>query len=186
MFHEGDPGNTLHLVDKGYFAVRVTTPLGDVAFLRVHGPGSMFGELAVLSPAPRVATVVALAKAETLSLSESAIADLRAQNVEVDRVLMEAMIAEVRRLSAALVEALYVPAPKRVLRHLVELAEVFSTGNNDGLSIPVTQEELGQLVGTTRPTANRILRSLEDDGIVTIARGHIQINDHDGLASRSR
>lgn len=186
VFHEGDPGNTLHLVEKGHFAVRITTPLGDVATLRVHGPGGFFGELAVLSPAPRVATVVAIGKAETLSLSDSAIADLRAQSAAVDRVLMEVMIAEVRRLSAALVEALYVPVQKRVLRRLVDLAEMFDAGSGHGVSIPITQEELAQMVGTTRPTANRILRSLEEAGVVAVARGRIEINDLDALAHRSR
>lgn len=186
VFHEGDPGNTLHLVEKGHFAVRITTPLGDVATLRVHGPGGFFGELAVLSPAPRVATVVAIGKAETLSLSDSAIADLRAQSAAVDRVLMEVMIAEVRRLSAALVEALYVPVQKRVLRRLVDLAEMFDAGSGHGVSIPITQEELAQMVGTTRPTANRILRSLEEAGVVAVARGRIEISDLDALARRCR
>ena len=53
VFHEGDPGDTLRLVDRGHLAVRVTTPLGDTATLRVLGPGDYFGELAVVSPAPR-------------------------------------------------------------------------------------------------------------------------------------
>ncbi|MFV0308828.1 MAG: cyclic nucleotide-binding domain-containing protein [Desertimonas sp.] len=39
VFHEGDPGDTVHLVDKGHVAVRVTTPVGDVATVRVVGPG---------------------------------------------------------------------------------------------------------------------------------------------------
>ena len=181
VFHESDPGNSMHLVDKGHFAVRITTPLGDVATLRIHGPGSYFGEMAVLSPAPRSASVVALGKAETLSLSESVVTDLRSQSAAVDRLLMEAMITEVRRLSGALVEALYLPAQKRVLRRLADLAETFGA-DAPGVSIPVTQEELAQLAGTTRPTANRILRSLEDDGILTIERGRIEITNLDALA----
>src|SRR5438876_1124819 len=49
-------------------AIRITTPLGDVATLRVLGPGEHFGELAVLAPGPRRGSVVALEAAETLSL----------------------------------------------------------------------------------------------------------------------
>ena len=33
IFHDGDPGDTLHLIDRGDVAVRVTTPFGDVATL---------------------------------------------------------------------------------------------------------------------------------------------------------
>ncbi|MFP5488114.1 MAG: cyclic nucleotide-binding domain-containing protein, partial [Acidimicrobiia bacterium] len=31
IFHEGDPAESLHLVDVGHVAVRMTTPSGDVA-----------------------------------------------------------------------------------------------------------------------------------------------------------
>lgn len=185
VFHEGDPGDVLHLVEKGHVALRATTPLGDVAMLRVLGPGAYFGEFAVLSPGPRSATAVALDAVETRCLSDGALADLRAHDAAVDRVLMEALIVEVRRLSAALVEALYVPVNKRLLRRLVELGELFDRGSAP-VSIPLTQEELAQLAGTTRPTANRVLRSLEEEGIVLIERGRIAIVDPSGLARRAR
>ena len=53
VFHDGDPGDTLHLIVDGHFAIRITTPLGDQAMIRVFGPADYFGELAMLSPAPR-------------------------------------------------------------------------------------------------------------------------------------
>ncbi len=69
IFHEGDPGDTLHLIDRGHVAMRVTTPRGDVATLLVEGPGSHFGELALVSESgTRNSTVVALGATETLSL----------------------------------------------------------------------------------------------------------------------
>src|SRR5256885_8893412 len=48
LFHEGDPGDTLHLIDKGRVAIRITTPLGDTATVGVLGPGDVVGEMAVL------------------------------------------------------------------------------------------------------------------------------------------
>jgi CRP/FNR family cyclic AMP-dependent transcriptional regulator len=43
VFHEGDLGDTLHLLAVGHVAVCVTTPLGDVATLTVLGPDDAFG-----------------------------------------------------------------------------------------------------------------------------------------------
>ena len=60
VFHEGDPADTLHLLDRGHVGVRTTTPLGDVALLSVLGPGEAFGEMALIDQSPRNATVVAL------------------------------------------------------------------------------------------------------------------------------
>ena len=61
VFHRDDPGDSLHLISKGRFSVRVMTPLGDVATVAVRGPGESFGEMVLLSEdARRSATVTAL------------------------------------------------------------------------------------------------------------------------------
>jgi CRP-like cAMP-binding protein len=39
VFYEGDPGDTLHLLVKGFLAVRVATLLGDTATLIVPRAG---------------------------------------------------------------------------------------------------------------------------------------------------
>ena len=135
IFREGDPGDSVHLIDKGHVAVRLTTPAGEVATLRILGPGDLFGELAVLDPGPRMATTVALDAVETLSLHRTVVDQLRADHTSVDRVLLTASQREVRRLSAALSEVLYTSVPTRLARHLVRLAEVFA-----GDVLPLTQD----------------------------------------------
>jgi CRP-like cAMP-binding protein len=185
IFHEGDPGETLHLVSKGHVAVRVTTPLGDVATVRVLRPGDFFGELAVVSPAPRNATVVALDVAETLVIHRDQFRDLLDRQPSVQALLVEALVTEVRRLAVQLLDALYVPVERRVWRRLLELESVFGDGTGTAV-ITLTQEDLAQVVGTTRPTMNRFLREGEAAGILCVARGRVEITDHDQLARRAR
>jgi CRP-like cAMP-binding protein len=184
VFHDGDPGDTLHLIAKGHFAVRMTTPLGDVALVRVLGPGDHFGELAVLAPAARTGTVVALDDAETLCIHREQL-DALSDAAEVHRVLTEALILEVRRLAAALVDALYVPVDRRVWRRLRELADVYGT-NGVPVSVPLTQDHLAQIVGTTRSTVNRVLRAGVEKGTVGLTRGSITIVDLDALHRLAR
>ena len=123
VFHEHDPADTLHLVDKGRFAVRVATPLGDTAILSILGPGDMFGELSLLGDADarRSATVAALEAGETRSVHRLDFERLRSTHPETAAVLISILSGQVRRLSRHLLEALYVPADKRVLRRLLEL-----------------------------------------------------------------
>ncbi len=185
MFHDGDPGDTLHLIVKGHFAVRMTTPLGDVATLRVCGPGEHFGELAVLAPGPRIGGVVALDGGETMALHRDTLAELRSRIAAVDAVLTSALIAEVRRLAVALVDALYVPAEQRVWRRLRELVDLYRSGD-DPVAIAVTQDDFAQLVGTTRSTANRVLRAGEQRGVVALARGRIEVRDLEALDRLAR
>jgi CRP/FNR family transcriptional regulator, cyclic AMP receptor protein len=184
LFHEGDPGDSLHLVAKGHLAARTTTPLGDIATLRIFKPGDHFGELAVLSPGPRNATVVALEAAETLALHATHFDRLREEQAPVEALLVDALVAEVRRLAGALLEALYLPADKRLWRRLVDLAEMY--GDSPPITIPLTQEHLAQLAGTTRPTANRLLREAEREGIVAITRGRIEVRDVGAVRHKAR
>src|SRR5688500_9234754 len=126
LFHEGDPGDTVHLIDRGRVAVRVTTPLGDVAMLNVRGAGDVVGELALLDPASRrMATVIALEQTETLAVHRDEFSELRRRHPSVDRFLVAILACEVQRLSALLAEALYVPVDTRVIRRLLALAEVY-------------------------------------------------------------
>ncbi len=184
LFHEGDPADSLHLVAKGHVAVRAATPLGDVAMLRVLRPGEFFGELALLAPGPRSATIIALEPVETLALHVSHFEMLRAQHAHIDGLLIEALVAELRRVSAALVEALYLPVEKRLWRRLRELTDMY--GSVAPVEIPLTQEDLAQLAGTTRQTANRILREAEEHGVLSIARGRIAVHDLPALHHLAR
>ena len=69
VFHQDDPGDSLHLIVKGRFSVRVTTPLGDAAMIAVRGPGESFGEMALVAEEPRrTATLTALEDAETFAV----------------------------------------------------------------------------------------------------------------------
>lgn len=186
IFHEGDPGDTLHLVAKGRIGLRVTTPLGDSAMLLVLGPGDYFGEMALISPAPRNSTAVALEQAETLSIHRDELNELRAREPGLDKFLLDAAVAEVRRLSHQLLEALYVSVDKRVLRRLLDLVEVYHAEGETTTTIPLTQEDLAQLAGTTRPTTNRVLRAAEATGTLRIGRGRIEVLDRPDLVRRAR
>lgn len=192
LFHEGDPGDTVHLLDRGRVAVRITTPLGDVATLRVRGPGAVIGELALLGGAQaamprRTATVVALEKAETLTLHRDQFMSLRAAHPSVDAFLVNVLAEEVSRLSGLLVEALHVPVDTRVLRRLVALAADYAEGGSAvGAEVPLTQEDLASLAGTSRATVNRVVGEAEKAGLVSVRRGRVIVLDPDGLADRAR
>ena len=48
VFHRDDPGDSLHLISKGRFAIQVMTPLGETATIAIRGPGESFGEMALV------------------------------------------------------------------------------------------------------------------------------------------
>src|SRR5204863_296848 len=69
VFHHDDLGDSLHLIVKGRFAIRIVAPFGESAMIRVRGPGEHFGEMALISEGPRrAATVFALEAGETFAV----------------------------------------------------------------------------------------------------------------------
>ncbi len=185
VFHRGDPADSLNLIRKGRFSVRIVTPLGDTAMLSVRGPGDAFGELALLGREPvRSATVSALEPAETYSVQRGDFERLRHEHPTVNDVLVGILTDRLRRLSDQLVEAYYVPADRRVLRRVCELAELY--GADDGETVvPLTQEEIAELAGTSRATVNRVLREAEQRGSVELRRGRTAVLDLDQLLRRA-
>jgi len=180
LFHQGDPGDSVHLLDRGHVAVQVVDRRGTTLTLDVLGPGTAFGEQALLDPgARRTAGAVAIGPVETLVLGSSDFADLQRRHPSVTTMLVELLAAQVRRLSDRLLDAHTLPADDRVRKQLGRLADTFAQG--DGAVVPITQQDLAALAGTTRPTANRALQPLLDAGVVELGRGRIVVTDRAAL-----
>src|SRR6476469_1050494 len=82
VFHEGEPGETLHIVRSGRLAVRVTSTGGDV------------GQLALLQEHhTRTATVVALEPTETVTLSRAVFEEARRSHPELVNVVNRLLAA---------------------------------------------------------------------------------------------
>jgi CRP/FNR family transcriptional regulator, cyclic AMP receptor protein len=186
VFHREDPADSLHLIVRGRFGARVVTPLGDTVLLDVLGPGQSFGELALLLPdSRRSATVSALEDGETRSVFRDDFARLQRTHPGVKDVLLRLLGEQLRRASDRLVEAHYVDADTRVRRRLLELAETYSASTGEAV-VPLTQEELSAMAGTSRATVNRVLRDEQRGGALSLSRGRIGILDPDSLRSRCR
>jgi CRP/FNR family transcriptional regulator, cyclic AMP receptor protein len=182
VFHRDDPADSLHLIARGRFAVRVTTQHGDNVLLDVLAPGQVFGELALLLPeARRTATVAALEDGETRSVFRDDFALLQRSHPGVKDVLLRLLAEQLRRASDRIVEAHYVDADTRVRRRLCSLAETYSDG-----VVPLTQEDLANMAGTSRATVNRVLREEARSGTVELQRGRVRVLEAAELERRCR
>ena len=181
VFHRGDHADSLHLIQLGHFAARVVTPVGDRVTLNVRSPGESFGELALLGEGVvRTATVAALDGGETFSVTRDDFRRLAARNPAVNVVLVHLLGEQVRELTERLVEAHTVPAERRVVRRIVELARVYGNGAGP-VVIPLTQEDLAGLAGTSRATVNQVLKAEQRRGTLELGRGRTTVLDRQAL-----
>lgn len=88
---EGEDGDELYIVRSGEVAIQHAD--GEEARM---GPGSVFGESAVLDPAPRLADVVATVDAELLVLDRAALLDLMGRRPEVAADIITMLVRRLR------------------------------------------------------------------------------------------
>jgi CRP-like cAMP-binding protein len=187
VFHRGDPADSVHLVVNGRFAIRVATARGERTMIAVRGAGDNFGEMALIEPGTeRAATVIALEAAETFSIYETEFERLRIEQPSVNAAVSAFLAGEVRMLNQRLLDALFLPADQRVFRRLRELVELYREGDNGRVAVPLTQEELAELAGTSRTTVNRALRREEERGTLELRRGSLVVLDPAAIAHRGR
>jgi CRP-like cAMP-binding protein len=181
VFREGDPGDSLHLVRRGMFAIRASTPSGPALIVDILVPGDVFGEFAVFSNQRRRTTAVtALSPGATLAVQREQLRTAIGFQPELAEELIATIIEKAESTTQRLVEMLHVPAELRVLRALLSM----STKEEVSSPVRLTQEELASFAATTRPTANRVLREEEERGTVELSRGQVTVLDRRGLAGR--
>ncbi len=182
--HEGDPADSLHLVEAGHLAVRGVLASGHTATFRILSAGDYFGELALLrEDRRRTATVVALEPSRTLAIPSSAFHRLMDADPGFGLALSALLADRIDQLSGRLLETMYVGLDRRVYRRLVELGRSYGVTDNRA-SIPLSQASLADLVGATRPTVNQVLQRLAKQQLVEVQRGRIDLVDVAELTRR--
>lgn len=172
VFREGDPPDGMYLLEAGRMLIESTTVEGAPVGLSVISPGEIYGAQSLLRPgSARNATVFALRESHVLLIRPREFETLRNEFPVIDRFFMLVLDDRLRLMSERLAEAVHATAEERVHRRLVELGDAFEG------RIQMSQERLASLAGTTRPTVNRVLRGLEDRGILTLGRATITVHE---------
>jgi CRP/FNR family cyclic AMP-dependent transcriptional regulator len=184
LCHEGDPADSLHLVEQGHLAVHSSLASGASATLSILSSGDYFGELAFLrADHRRTATVTALEASRTLTVAAPAFERLCRHNASIERVVATLLADRIDILSRRLLETMYESLDRRVYRRLIELARSYG-GSTGPVTIPLSQTQLADLVGATRPSVNQVLRRLAQVRVVRLSRSRIEVVDLAALERR--
>jgi CRP-like cAMP-binding protein len=182
--HEGDPADSLHLVEHGHLAVRGGLASGATATFTILSPGDYFGEVALLrADRRRTATVIALEPSRTLAVAATAFEALCRSTPGIERVVAALLAERVDSLSRRLLETMYESVDRRVYRRLLELARSYGGANGTAV-VPLSQTQLAALVGAARPSVNQVLQRLVELEVVRLGRSRIEVLDLAALERR--
>ena len=185
IFHQGELGDTVHLIDKGCVLVEVHQTRGYMAAVSLRWPGEIVGELAVVGNGRRSARVTALEPTETLVLTRQKLTELRSAEPAVDRYLLNVVADKLSQSTDQLVDILFTPVKTRVMRVLLRLGVAFDRGVHP-VVVKVRQSEIAAMAGSSRQSANHALKLAESDGVIQTGRGTIEILDLAGLEALAR
>jgi CRP/FNR family cyclic AMP-dependent transcriptional regulator len=186
IFHQGDLGDTLHVIERGAVKITLRSIGGDEAIVATLGPGDFFGELALLDEAPRSATAEAMVATETLAVPRSSFQQLLDDPSLRDQILTR-VAAEVRRADRQLEGLRFQDLAGRLAALIGDLARQSGRSGADGvveLTLPYRQADLAAIVGGSRQGLSRVLHQLADEGLFEIDQGRLRIPDLDRLVRR--
>lgn len=175
VFHEGDQGTSLFVVERGEVKIVLRSAEGKEAILGFRAAGDFFGEMALLDGEPRSANVIATEPCEVLILRRDDFLRFIAEHPNVAVGLLAILSQRLRSTTRLVHDASFLNIRARVVRAILDLASLRGILGVDGeISIPrLTQEDLAQMVGATRESVNKWLKYYERLSVLTLTRGRV-------------
>ena len=170
---EGDHPQSLYLLVEGWALSSATLPDGGRQILKVHLPGDILGSPSIaLEAAAETLTAITPVKLRTISLAafgslftqSPRLAALMFLSAQQERLILMDRLCSVGRTSAECRLAAF-------LVHLHDRLKVLQPDLGSRFEHPLTQEQIGDVLGLTSVHVNRVFRTLEDKKLI-VRDGH--------------
>jgi len=181
IFSKGDPGNSLIAVISGTVKISISSADGRSAILNLIGPGEIVGEVAVLDGQARTADAIANTNCEIFVIDRREFLPFVRSQPELAMKFIELLCARLRWTSDQVEEVILQDLPGRLASALIRLTERHKTRGER--TIAITQQEISEMVGMTRESINKQLRSWAARNWVRLEHGAIVVLDPDSLAA---
>ncbi|QFT93854.1 cAMP receptor protein [Roseovarius sp. THAF9] len=177
LFHQGDPSDGLYVLCSGLVRVSIVNSDGDVLTLAVPEHGTPLGEMTLVSPDPRSATVTALEDSSLLHLDTATMVALLSDEPALAAHVIRYLSQRLRESNATLQNFAFENLSQRLLQMLAELGLKHGSLNDEVLDLgrKYSQSALAEMLGVTREAINKQLKLLQDEGKISMRQGIIQI-----------
>ncbi len=175
IIYAGDEGDTLSYIVKGSVTVLIEDDDGREMIVAYLNEGDFFGEMGVFGHTDRSAWIRAKTECEVGEISYTKFNELSKQHPEFLYSIGKQIAERLRNTTRKVGDLAFLDVTGRVARALLDLCkEPDAMTHPDGMQIKITRQEIGRIVGCSREMVGRVLKSLEDQGLVT-ARGKTMV-----------
>jgi CRP/FNR family cyclic AMP-dependent transcriptional regulator len=181
IFDKGDSGDCLYGILSGRVRIYSTSPDGDEIILNVMEAGELFGEIALLDGSTRTASAAAMEQTDLLRIHRAHFLPYVRANPDLILAMLTLLCQRLRWTTSVIEDAAFLAFPARLAKRLLVLAEHYRKQNEPVVTIPLSQHDVGSLVGAGRETINKQLALWRSAGIADTGRGAIVIRNCDAL-----
>ncbi len=171
IIKEGDPSNDMYYIISGSVTVMIEDNKGHEIVLAYLNAGEFFGEIGLFEDGHnRTAFVRAKSKSDIAKISYEKLKSLHSIFPDLLFSIASQMAIRLRRTSRKVSDLAFTDVKGRVARTLLDLCkEPDAMTHPDGMQIRITRQELGRIVGCSREMVGRVLKSLEEDHLISVA-----------------
>jgi CRP/FNR family cyclic AMP-dependent transcriptional regulator len=176
ILREGGDSDYLYLILDGSVSVMVEDERDHDHMMVVSylNTGDFFGEMGLFTEddddLPRSAMIQARTACEVAEISYDKFHQIRDQYPDILFAIARQMGNRLRATTRKLKNLAFVDVSGRVAQTLLDLCkEPDAMTHPDGMQIKITRQELGKIVGCSREMAGRVLKTLEEDGLVSVS-----------------
>ena len=185
IVREGDPGSTFFFLVKGSVSVCRITPDGREMILAILKEGDFFGEMAMFDSSLRSASIKTLTDVEVGAIRHADFLIFLDRNPRIGRSLVIALSERLRAANALIAATNSQDIRARLAALLLNLADQFGEHVDNGtrISLRLTNQEMANMIATTRETVNRTLNHFWDEKLLDMRSSHVVIVDPERLRS---
>jgi len=169
IIYAGDTPDVLYYIVSGSVAVLIEDSNGREIVLAYLNAGDFFGEMGLFDDQSRSAWVRTRAECELAEISYNRFRQLSTEYPEVLFELSAQMALRLRKTSRKVGDLAFLDVAGRIARTLLDLCkEPDAMTHPDGMQIRITRQEIGRIVGCSREMAGRVLKVLEEQGLISV------------------
>ncbi|MEX0761193.1 MAG: Crp/Fnr family transcriptional regulator [Dehalococcoidia bacterium] len=168
IFHQGDPDTSFHIIASGRASISLISEDGQELVVASFGEGDFFGELALLDSQPRSATATAVTAVDTHTLRRDEFLAFLSATPSAAIAICVTLAERLRRTDERLADGTFLSMPQRLAKWILQMSELSGRESDEGLvvDIPYNQRELGEMIGASRQSVNKVLSQWEDSGFL--------------------
>ncbi len=170
IIYAGDKPDVLYYIVDGSVTVLIEDEDGREIVLAYLNKGDFFGEMGLFGDEPnRSAWVRARSACEVAEMSYTKFRQLYEDHPDVLFAMAGQMATRLRTTSRKVSDLAFMDVTGRVARTLLDLCkQPDAMTHPDGMQIRITRQEIGRIVGCSREMVGRVLKGMEEQGLISV------------------